>query len=430
MQERWPKILEAAKQDVLKAIDEVGRRPLETEEGNIIISKIEHLLHDLKHDANFFPIPQDGGLDIDDYNNTIRETPMSWQNAPWLYAECYMYRLLHTYFSTAQSPFWKTYDVFLNTKDGSFEDSRAGTVELITWYLSTLTKTEEAKDPATLAALAEEMLEISLWGNATDLSLLTTMTMADIQSRQGKASRTALKKNVIVDDTEQVWQLLQKMRSSPAPEVHVVLDNSGFELLADLVLATYLIAGGYAKKVILHGKGMPWFVSDVTARDLKHFIQCLGNPSSFGKLEPDEAANLRKFGSILQLQSDNGQLCFEAHHFWTSQYSFDYISTKAPDLYEKLCGGELVIFKGDLNYRKLVADKAWPKSTPFKNALGGLGLPYNGTGMRVLALRTCKADVCVGLKEGQEEKLNEESQGEWIRNGRYAVISFCNVRAN
>jgi hypothetical protein len=36
-------------------------------------------------------------------------------------------------------------------------------------------------------------------------------------------------------------------------------------------------------------------------------------------------------------------------------------------------------------------------------------------------LRTNKADVCVGLMEGQEEELNKKDR-DWMVNGKYAVI--------
>ena len=90
----------------------------------------------------------------------------------------------------------------------------------------------------------------------------------------------------------------------------------------------------------------------------------------------------------------------------------------APDLYAQLAASDLVIFKGDLNYRKLVGDLDWARTTPFDQALGD----FRPT--KVLALRTLKADVVVGLKEGVATKL-DQSCPDWMTNGQYAVIQMC-----
>jgi hypothetical protein len=86
----------------------------------------------------------------------------------------------------------------------------------------------------------------------------------------------------------------------------------------------------------------------------------------------------------------------------------------------------LVVFKGDLNYRKLTSDGMWPRTASFREALGRLGEVNGKEGIRVLALRTCKADVCVGLEASLAERLDKEQKGIWTRNGKYAVISYWN----
>jgi DNA gyrase inhibitor GyrI len=40
-----------------------------------------------------------------------------------------------------------------------------------------------------------------------------------------------------------------------------------------------------------------------------------------------------------------------------------------------------------------------------------------------LSLRTCKADVCVGLEEGKEQELDAKDKT-WRISGKYAVVSF------
>jgi hypothetical protein len=68
----------------------------------------------------------------------------------------------------------------------------------------------------------------------------------------------------------------------------------------------------------------------------------------------------------------------------------------------------------------------WDPTTPFVEAIGPMG---PGSGVNVLALRTCKADVVVGLKAGEDEKLRE-TQGDdsgarkWAWSGKWAVVSY------
>lgn len=53
------------------------------------------------------------------------------------------------------------------------------------------------------------------------------------------------------------------------------------------------------------------------------------------------------------------------------------------------------------------------------------------SGIRTLALRTCKADVVVGLKEGEDERLRAAEDGggdsgtrKWAWSGKWAVVQF------
>ncbi len=72
----------------------------------------------------------------------------------------------------------------------------------------------------------------------------------------------------------------------------------------------------------------------------------------------------------------------------------------------------------------------WAPSTPFSSAIGPMGLQ---SGIRTLALRTCKADVVVGIPEGEDERLRATQQGgggdsecrKWAWTGKWAVVQFC-----
>lgn len=71
----------------------------------------------------------------------------------------------------------------------------------------------------------------------------------------------------------------------------------------------------------------------------------------------------------------------------------------------------------------------WSPTTPFSTAIGPLG---SKSGVRILALRTCKADVVVGLSEGEDERLKAVEGGggdtgarKWAWSGKWAVVQFC-----
>ena len=226
-----------------------------------------------------------------------------------------------------------------------------------------------------------EMCEICLWGNATDLSLLTSLTYEDIQKLQGSEARKNAEKNIIVNDWPAVYDALVKAKNEGKKErrVDIVLDNAGFELYVDLILAGYLLTAGLATMVVLHPKSIPWFVSDVLPSDFAALLNALANPKGFyetpteeddlqnkipaplSEKERDELAFL--FQEWSQLHAE-GQLILRPNRFWTHPGSFWRLPKAAEDLYEDLKTSELVVFKGDLNYRKLTGDVSWQTTLP------------------------------------------------------------------
>jgi damage-control phosphatase, subfamily III len=317
-----------------------------------------------------------------------------------------------------------------------------------------------------------EMCEICLWGNATDLSLLTSLSYEDIQKLQGANARKESEKNILVNHLPAAFDVLRKAKKAGPPagsRVSIVLDNAGFELFVDLVLAGYLLAEGLASEVVLHPKSIPWFVSDVVPKDFSDLLNVLADPQAFyaaaatadpsndnppEALADGEVENLKfLFDHWAQLHSQ-GKLVLRPSRFWTHAGSFWRMPHTAPDVLEDLRECALVIFKGDLNYRKLTGDvrlepfflhlrgheilltrdmqAAWDPTTPFADSLGPLGV---GSGLRCLALRTCKADVVVGLPPGRDEELRRTDGGgagsgarKWAWSGKWAVAQLCDGR--
>ena len=177
---------------------------------------------------------------------------------------------MNTFFAVSQH--WKEYDVFYRQKMSSFGYSRKAVVELASRYKSLVEEIEQQKANAKSTvpqnqAEAErvlfiELCEFCLWGNATDLSLLTNLSYSDVQALQGSEARKSAEENILVNDIGAAFEVLKLAKSSDEGSktkrcIHIILDNAGFELYVDLVFAGYLIAADLATEVVLHPKEIP-----------------------------------------------------------------------------------------------------------------------------------------------------------------------------
>lgn len=282
---------------------------------------------------------------------------------------------MNSYFATTKH--WKSYDFFARQKNETFRSSRPAVVELAARYRELVAEIEQGKakgaDEEAEKLLFTEMCEVCLWGNATDLSLLTTMSYGDIQKLQGAKARKASEKNILVNDLSAAWDTLKRAKDSGQKErrVDIVLDNAGFELYVDLILAGYLLASGLATLVVLHPKSIPWFVSDVLPSDFANLLSSIANPKPFYET-PSEDDKLQNKTPVPLSDRDAGDLAFlfeqwsklyaegqvilRPNRFWTCPGSFWRLPYVEKSLYEDLKTSEVVIFKGDLNYRKLTGD--------------------------------------------------------------------------
>lgn len=93
---------------------------------------------------------------------------------------------------------------------------------------------------------------------------------------------------------------------------------------------------------------------------------------------------------------------------------------KDKKLYAQFSNSKLIIFKGDLNYRKLLSDINFEYNISFATALGDFR-PTN-----ILSLRTIKSDICVGLSQGMAESLFEKDKN-WMITGEYGLIQIASL---
>ncbi len=245
-----------------------------------------------------------------------------------------------------------------------------------------------------------------------DLSMIATMDNYDSSASHVQFSAGSdtqhLRTNLLSDHTSILWDLVAPLlpkAGSKSRRVDIVLDNCGLELFSDLCFADWLLCAGLADKVMLHFKQMPWFVSDAMVTDFNWMLS---------QLLSSQDKNLSALGERWTRRVKEGTFILTDHAFWTTPFEYAAMSGVANDLYTLLSESNLAIFKGDLNYRKLVADRNWPYTHDFAVALGGFE-PTN-----VCALRTLKADMVTGLPPGAAERAAGENR-DWMVTGQYAV---------
>ncbi|KAL7423380.1 Hairy/enhancer-of-split with YRPW motif protein 2 [Cryptotrichosporon argae] len=408
------------------------------DEGKAIIAKLSQLKHQMGRNGVLEPIERDGGGNIACYNDELARYPEEdrrWFTMNWLFAECYLYRLLRTYFAVTEH--WRSFDPFFASKAETYRSSSGAIVHLARALNALLAQPaltdalEAAGSPLEVAFL--EMIQADLWGNATDLSLLVDLKYEDLQKLQavGAKAQAEQAKLILRNDLGEVWALLKTLKGG---RVDFVLDNAGFELYTDFILADFLLSTPFVDSIIFHPKAIPWFVSDVLPFDFTWAIDSLLDADFFSKastpLTGDDKAELAALAKRWKAHVEAGRFQLSvptdkplgadgAHGFWTTQYAYQDLPAVAPELLAELQKADLVIFKGDLNYRKLVGDAKWSVTTPFEEALGPLAGKIN-----LVSLRTNKADTICGLPEGIEAKLDAEAP-DWRVSGKYAIVSFC-----
>ncbi|KAF7784879.1 hypothetical protein Agabi119p4_1044 [Agaricus bisporus var. burnettii] len=295
-------------------------------------------------------------------------------------------------------------------------------------------------DDRQLEVIFRQMIQMSLWGNAADLSFLTRVSISDIQRQLAvsKEAQAAKHEFILKDDQDAAWNHLKSIENG---RVDIVLDNSGFEasMLALSLLRLSLIASTslglcleFLPPVILsYGspKMIPWFISDATPFDFKRFYSLL-NQEFFESVDIGDSPDCWEHLSVMVERwkgyvekgvfklsvPDGSPLGGDTRgraDFWTSPYPYWDMKNLAPPLYENLRSSDLVIFKGDLNYRKLTSDIKWPPWTPFAESLRALAGSFP-----ILSLRTNKSYVVVGVDRTVAGELDARTGDTWRFSGR------------
>jgi hypothetical protein len=310
----------------------------------------------------------------------------SWLDLPWYFAESLFYLeilLAWGYYNPKSSRF--AVDPFRPFKQEEIERP-GGALDLAAHIIGEIGATAEPQE------ILPSLLRVCLWANRLDLSYSQLHEHYREQPDGGS--------ELLVDHSRRAAERLLR-----AQRVDIVLDNSASELTADLLLVHTLCKHNHDLEVVLHCKQVPYYVSDATIDDVYRTI---------GSLQHSARAELESLGRSLSAQIENGSIVVADHPFWNGPLHF-------PDLPAGLAGrlgrSDLVLLKGDLNYRRLLADRRWDPATPMEAIVGYFPAP-------LLALRTTKSEIVVDVRREHAERLYAEDPN-WLIVGRYGIIRYC-----
>jgi hypothetical protein len=239
----------------------------------------------------------------------------------------------------------------------------------------------------------------SLWANRVDLSNSSSDgTLPEATARLDND-------HLLIDHAS----LLARWLARPETQrLHIVCDNAGPELLADLHLIHWLLDNGHIEQASLHLKPHPFFVSDAMPSDLEHMLQALRESSTEW---------LADLGIQLDHWLHSGRLCALANRFWVSPLGFRDMPSGVAD---ELSRADLVLFKGDANYRRLLDDRHWSHTDDLGAIASYLQTPF-------AVLRTIKAELVVGLPGGVAERT-AQIDPQWLVNGQWGLVQLVSDR--
>ena len=194
-----------------------------------------------------------------------------------------------------------------------------------------------------------------------ELALTFDRPAAELQAT-GLEAQAKQATRILHNDILPSWNLIHSLSSA---RIDIVLDNSGFELFTDLLLADYLVScTPHVSKVVFHGKGIPWFVSDVVPADFTRLVSSLADPSFFPTSSNAQSVEsleaLATMAARWQSHIETGRFTMSvpmgsrlgeggAADFWCGPRTFHHLPAEAPELLVEMQKAKLVIFKGDVS---------------------------------------------------------------------------------
>ncbi len=332
--------------------------------------------------------------DIEDWKYYIKPfLGKTWVDTPFYFAEAYFYRRLLEAIEYFSGDTESSIDPFSLQKRLGLES----VIESIRNVCTTLIKEKKAgEDQQHIKALFRNLMYLNLWGNKADLSLNPSKAGNSDQFELNIDNQSS---QILIDDTSTI---LEKSNQFQSKRVDLIADNSGFELFTDFCIADFLLSCNLVETVYIHLKKYPTFVSDATIEDSLFTIKYFAN---------DQCLQVSQLGTRLQEFIKTNRLCLADNFFWNAPLEF----LEMPEsLFKDLQESDLILIKGDANYRRLIGDRHWDFTHSFESIVSYF--PTN-----LVAIRTLKSEVIVGLTNEQIDQLNKKDS-KWLVNGKRGVI--------
>lgn len=320
----------------------------------------------------------------------------TWHDTEWFFAETYAFRLIlaaSRYFETGIDPYGPMKTAEIDSGAAFLPVQRffapGGPAAPVLDHGAVSAATDVPADAR--ETLLEEALHLSMWGNKADISF----------AAGGALDHSAGERELLLrDDSVAAAEILV---DTTGP-VHIIMDNSGAELAGDLVAALTIIRLT-TRPVVLHPKLYPTYVSDTTVQDIHIYL---------ARAAQSEDTTVRRLAAAVHVEFDRGVLSLAPDDYWCGTRFLTAMPTR---IRGALAGAELLIVKGDFNYRRVFRDTIWPADTD-PRAAAGAAFPYP-----ILLLRTMKSDCLVGVAERVTSPLDQTEPG-WRTAGRRGVIQL------
>jgi len=309
----------------------------------------------------------------------------TWLELPWFFAETYFYRRLCEitgYYESGSINY--LLDPFKVQKINLMESDLLGMIESGLFKLH-----ERNKLPM------QTYLDTCLWGNRADLSNITVNLAHSDEELTGASHLTKL-----IDHSINIQEVL----AGGVEKISYFVDNVGREFFSDLLFIDYLLRSKLVENIHLFVKPSPFFVSDVMGKDV---VDSINQLKQVGK------EDIRQFAGRINGYIAHRQIIIRDPEELSTFLMFEEMNS---EFYDEISDSDMVIMKGDANYRRLMGDRKWKPSRRTEEILKYFPVP-------LVLIRTLKAEIMTGLSE--EECLDiVERDKDWMINGNYGLIQL------